>query len=276
VVGKHEGGGHPQPRGCRTVHPELAFFEPSLNGRRPVGSEGAEGARALSRLVADHRRLQLRCSSHLAHGLNRRGRPVYFDLRRARAPEKVEQQLARRSDDAGGGFAWPCPDGLGRPLPLKLESGTLQPPCEKPPRLADIAPQGFVHRMLVRARSTIVGSTYVLVVDEELVEVRETAHPSDAKEARRWSRSDCRNKPGETPRRECPSSLFGEAAPCAGQHEPGCGEMVVLAQDEVRGEIAGRPRGQEGWCLGAQFFEQVAELCSLDGVEERIGHIARA
>ncbi len=50
--------------------------------------------------------------------------------------------------------------------------------------------------------------------------------------------------------------------------------MVPLAQDEVRGEIAGRPRREESRCLGTEFVEQVAELCSLDGVEERIGHIA--
>ena len=48
----------------------------------------------------------------------------------------------------------------------------------------------------------------------------------------------------------------------------------MLAQDEVRGEIAGRPRREESRCLGTEFVEQVAELCSLDGVEERIGHIA--
>jgi hypothetical protein len=51
--------------------------------------------------------------------------------------------------------------------------------------------------------------------------------------------------------------------------------MVVLAEDEVRGEIAGRPRLEEGRCFGTELLEQVAELYSLDGVEEPIGHIAR-
>jgi hypothetical protein len=50
--------------------------------------------------------------------------------------------------------------------------------------------------------------------------------------------------------------------------------VVVLAEDEVRGEIAGGPRLEEGRCLGTELVEQVAELCSLDAVEERIGHIA--
>ena len=47
----------------------------------------------------------------------------------------------------------------------------------------------------------------------------------------------------------------------------------MLAQDEVRGEIAGRPRRKESRCLGTEFVEQVAELCSLGGVKE-LGHIA--
>jgi hypothetical protein len=41
----------------------------------------------------------------------------------------------------------------------------------------------------------------------------------------------------------------------------------------VRGDIAGRPRLEECRCLGTELVEQVAELCSLDGVKE-LGHIA--
>ena len=48
----------------------------------------------------------------------------------------------------------------------------------------------------------------------------------------------------------------------------------MLAQDQMRGEIAGRPRLEERRCVGTEFVEQVAELGSLDGVEERVGHVA--
>jgi hypothetical protein len=41
----------------------------------------------------------------------------------------------------------------------------------------------------------------------------------------------------------------------------------------VRGEIAGRPRLTERRCPGTELVEQVAELCSLDGVKE-LGHVA--
>jgi hypothetical protein len=64
---------------------------------------------------------------------------------------------------------------------------------------------------------------------------------------------------------------FRQAAPRTGQDKPGAGEVVALAEDQVRGEIAGRPRLKERRCLGTELVEQVAELCSLDGVKE-LGH----
>jgi hypothetical protein len=112
------------------------------------------------------------------------------------------------------------------------------------------------------------------VVDEELIEARNLPHPSDAEEAWRRSRSERRNEPCEVPLRERSSSSFSQAAPRTRQDKPGASEVVALAQDEVRGEIAGRPRREESRCLGTEFVEQIAELRSLDGVEERIGHIA--
>jgi len=94
-----------------------------------------------------------------------------------------------------------------------------------------------------------------------------------------------RKKPGGGPDRivatshekslsvERSSSPFSKAAPQAGQDEPGSSEIVVLAQGEVRGEIAGSPRLQESWCLGTEFIEQVAELCSFNSVEKHNGHV---
>jgi len=111
------------------------------------------------------------------------------------------------------------------------------------------------------------------VVDKELVEVGKPAHPSDAEEAWRRSRSDRRAEPCEVRERERSSSSFSQATPCTGQDKSGAGEVLALAKDQVRGEIAGRPRLNERRCLGAELVEQVAELRSLDGVKE-LGHIA--
>ena len=163
----------------------------------------------------------LHAEPRASHRFDRRGRPAHLDMCRALPPEEVEQQLARRSGDKGGRFAPPCSNGLSGPRPLKLKSCTAQSPCEEPGRATDVAPQGLVHRMLVRSRTTTVGSAYVLVVDEELVEAREPAHPSDPEEAWRRSRSDRRDEPGEVPQRERSSTPFRKAAPRTGQDEPG-------------------------------------------------------
>jgi hypothetical protein len=193
---------------------------------------------------------------------------------RARPAEEVEQQLARRSGDAGGGFSPPGPDGLSGSRPLQLETRAAQPPREEPGRAADVAPQGLVHRMPAGPGTASVSSAHVLVVDEELVQAREPAHPSDTEEARRRSRPERRHEPGEVPQRERCSPPFGQAAPPAGQDKPGAGEGVALAQDEVRGDIAGRPRREESRRPGTEFIQQVAEPCSLGSVEQRTGHTA--
>ena len=193
---------------------------------------------------------------------------------RALPAEEVEQQLAWRPGDAGSRFPPPGPDGLSGPRPLKLKTCAAQSPREEPGRAADVAPQGLVHCMLVRPGTTTVGSADVLVVDEELIEAREPAHPSDAEKAGRRSRPDRRDERCEVPQRERSSPPFSQAAPRTGHDQPGAGEAVALAQDQVRGQIASRLRREESRCPGTEFAEQVAELCPLDGVEERIGHIA--
>ena len=112
------------------------------------------------------------------------------------------------------------------------------------------------------------------MVDKELVEVGQLPHPIDAEETSWRSRSDRCNEPGEVLARECGSSSFGEAAPRTGEDEPWCREVVVLAQHEVRSQITRRPRVEEGRRISTEFVEQVGELFSLDGVEERVGDVA--
>ena len=42
----------------------------------------------------------------------------------------------------------------------------------------------------------------------------------------------------------------------------------------MRSEIARRPPVEQGRCVGTEFIEEVSELFSLDGVEERTSHVA--
>ena len=213
--------------------------------------------------------LRLHAESCALHGFDRRVRSAHLDMCCALPAEEVEQQFAWRPRDVGSRFPPPCPDGTSGPCPLKLKSCAVQPPSEEPAPAADVAPQGLVHGRFAGSGAATIGSAYVLVVDEELIEAREPAHPSDAEEAWRRSRPERRNEPCKVPQRERSSSPFSQAAPPTGQDKPGAGEGVTLAQDQVRGEIAGRPRLKERRCLGTENVEQVAELCSLDGVKTR-------
>lgn len=218
--------------------------------------------------------LLLHAEPRASHGFDRRIRPADLDMCRALPTEEVEQQFAWRSGDAGSRLPPPCSNGLSGPRPVKLETCAAQSPREEPGRETDVAPQSLVQCRLVGSRTTAVGSAYVLVVDEEFVEVREPAHPSDAEQAWRRSRSDRRNKSCKVFQRKRCSSSFRKTAPRTRQDKSGASEVVALTQDEVRREIAGRPRLEKSRCLGTELVEQIAELCSFDGVEEQIGHIA--
>ena len=111
----------------------------------------------------------------------------------------------------------------GRPRPLEFE------PCA-----ASVAERGTTARdsrataphpsRASSSGSTTVGSAHVLVVDEELVEVGQAPHPTDAEETWWRSGSDRCNEPVEVFTRECGSSSFGEAAPRTGEDEPWCRE----------------------------------------------------
>lgn len=135
-------------------------------------SKGDSGGRCHREASPGYAELLLHAEPGMSHRFDRSSRSAHFDMCRVLPSEEVEQQLARRSGDAGGQFPSARPNGVGRPHPLKLESRTAQSPCEEPGRTTDVGPKGPVHCQLVRSRTTTVGSADALVVDEELVEVR--------------------------------------------------------------------------------------------------------
>src|SRR5690349_23570685 len=208
------------------------------------------------------------------HGFDGRGGPAHLDLRRVLPAEQVEQQLARRPGDAGGAFSRPGPDGFRGSRPVQLETRAAQPPRQVPGPEADVVPQGLLHGLLVRPGTAAVGPAHVLMVDEELVQARDPAHPSGAEEPGRRPGPERRHEPGEVPGRERCLPPLRWTAPRAGQDEPGAGERVALAQHEVRGDITGGPRREQGRRVGTELVEQAGEPCALVAVEERTGHTA--
>ena len=201
--------------------------------------------------------------------------------RQVRSPRHVPRSVGRRGraavrPEVRRCAQWvpsPCPDDLSGPCPYKLEPCAAQPPREEPGGAADVAPMGLIHGMLVRSWAAAVGSAYVLVVDEELIQAWEPANPSDPEEAWRRPRPERAGEPCEIPSRENCSSSFSQSAPPTRQDKPGASEVVALTRQQVRSQIPGRPRVKERRCLRTELVKQVAELCSLDCVKE-LGHIA--
>ena len=168
--------------------------------------------------------LLLHAEPRASHGFDRRSRPAHLHVGRALPPEEVEQELAWRSGDAAGRFPPPCLDGLSSSGPLELKTCTAQSPRQEPASAADVALQGLVHGRLVRPGTTAVRSADILVVDEELIQAGQPAHPADAERAGRRSRPERRDEPGEVPQRERSSASFRQAAPRTGQDQPGAGQ----------------------------------------------------
>ena len=70
------------------------------------------------------------------------------------------------------------PSNVVGPVPCRLEADTSQPSRQQPSPSGDIAKQRSVFAGRQRPRAAAVRSAHVLVMDEELVEVRKATHPS--------------------------------------------------------------------------------------------------
>ena len=179
------------------------------------------------------------------------------------AARRADRRAARPGAPAHGG------DGV-RAGPRQLEAGAAEAAGEEAGRLAGVAEQRGV---LVRRQgpgAEAVRPAHVLVVDEELVEVREPAHPADAEEARRRAGPDGRDQPAERPTRSSSRCRSANRPHGPGHDEPGRRDEVVLPQDQVRRQVERRPRVEQGRRVRADLIEQVAELLALDGVEQRL------
>ena len=91
-----------------------------------------------------------------------------------------------------------------------------------------------------------VRSAHVLVVDEELVQVRDGADPPDAEEPGRWARPDPRDQPPEVlALRESGPAPLGELLEGARKNNARAGREIAFSQHEVSGEIVRSPTFEE-------------------------------
>jgi len=113
-------------------------------------------------------------------------------------------------------------------------------------------------------------------MDKELVEIREATDPPDSEEARRWTRSNRRDKIGEPCLFQSEPAPLGKLAPTAGDDESWRGEMVMFTQHKMCSEVVRCPPIEKRRGIGAEFVQQIAELCALDRVKPLVGHEQQA
>lgn len=142
---------------------------------------------------ATHRRNDLRWSAH-------------FDLRCILSPKDVQEEFARRAAESSRRLAWSDRHLLVGSGPVNLEPECVEPPAQVVAAAANVSPQGRIHCGGEATEPMTIRSANVLMVNEELVEIREGSDPSDAEEPDGWAGSDPRDEPREV-------LVLGQSAP---------------------------------------------------------------
>jgi hypothetical protein len=149
---------------------------------KTCGSKGAMDSHAEVR--ATHRRNGLRW-------------PAHFDLRCSLAAKDVQEELARRTGESSRGLAWSNRHPLVGSGPLNLERAIVEPPTQVVAAAAHVSPQGSIHRRRKATGPITIRSANVLVVNKELVEIRDGADPTNAEETDGRAGPDPRDEPRE-------------------------------------------------------------------------------
>src|SRR5262249_48862722 len=153
---------------------------------------------------------------------------------------------------AGGGLSSSRSDDAIGACPCEFEPRAAQPPREEPARADDVAEQRDILCGRVDARPQAVCSPHIFVMDEKLVEVRESTYRPESEEAGRRAGSNHGDECVEVALFHRGPPPFSEPPPRAGNHQPRSGEVVVFAEDEMCGEVTRRPRAEERRRVRAQ------------------------
>ena len=153
---------------------------------------------------------------HHSHGLRW---PTHFDLRRGLAPKNVYEEFAGQTAESSRRLPWLNPHPLVGSSPLNLEPAR-EAATQITAAAANVSPQRGIHRRREATRSLAIGSANILVMNEELVEIRHGTHPSDAEESDRRTGPDPSDKPRKVlARSQSGPTPLGEPRERTGQDE---------------------------------------------------------
>ncbi len=199
--------------------------------------------------------------------------PVQRDYRRGLAPKEIQQNFTRRPAEPSHRLTWPNPHALAGARPFQLKPASAQPPAQKPPAAPHVSPQRGIHRHRKTARPLAIRSSNVLVVHEELVEIRHRAHPLEAEESDRRPGPNLLDEPRKVrpPRQSRPAPL-GEPREGPGQNEAWPGDRIVFSLHQMRGQIVSGPAVEQGGSRRTEPKQQIAQLAALQRVQPNISH----
>lgn len=123
----------------------------------------------------------------------------------------------------------------------------MQPPTQVVAAAANVSPQGSIHCRREPTRLKSVGSANVLVMNEELVEIRQGADPPDAEDPDGRAGPDPRDEPPEVVAlgQSGPTPL-GERLEGTRENQAWAGNEIAFSQYDVGGEIVSSPLLDEG------------------------------
>lgn len=149
----------------------------------------------------------------------------------------------------------------------------MKPPTQIVAAAANVSPQGSIHCGREATGPSAISSANVLVVNKELVEIRQGADPSDAEEPDGRAGPDPRDEPRKVlALGQSGSTPLGESLEATRQNEARAGNEIVFSQHEVGGEIVSSPALEQRRNGRAELVEEITELKSLLCVERNISH----
>jgi hypothetical protein len=136
----------------------------------------------------------------------------------------------------------------------------VKPPTQVAAAAANIPPQRGIHCRREVPGPVVIGSANVLVMNEELVQIRKRTDPFKTEEPPRRAAPDARDEPREVLAvSQSGPAAFGEPLEGAGQNEARPANEIAFSQHEMSGEIVSSPALEQGRSRRAEVLEKIAE-----------------
>jgi hypothetical protein len=140
---------------------------------------------------------------------------------------------------------------------------------------ANVSPQGSIHRRRQAAGSKSIGSANVLVVNKELVEIRQGADPPNAEEPDGRAGPDPRDERREVlALSQSGPPPLGESPEGTRPNEAGASNKVVFSQYDVGSEVVSSPALEQCGNGGVELVEEITQFKALLRIERNISHAA--